>query len=230
MAIRFVAALYHRTLQTATFLALPHGLSRAIAVAAIRHERSGLVGMDGEISDLELVRYLIEERSITWRDGDISATNLNPEDHRHLRRYVPKIARLLWERVAQSGMTFDAIASIPTSGNEYVRHLVTIALEKHGRIVPRVPLQKSHPRFDAFRPLTVEVGARVLLVDDAVYTGATARDAISALRDVGLEVAGFAFVAEIRNSETEIRKPWFFGSWCPSVSVFNRESMRPLIA
>lgn len=112
------------------------------------------------------------------------------------------------EMAAQmAGLAFDAIAGLESRGFlfgmpiAYKLHKAFIPIRKEGKL-PRETVRASYDL--EYGSATIEVhkddirpGMRVVLVDDLIATGGTAKAAADLIEKCGGTVAGFSFVMEL---------------------------------
>lgn len=152
-----------------------------------------------QATDLRLLlEELFHQRAIRVREGRIQRTYLNPTASPPMRRHVPRLANLLYRELVAANVSYDAVVSIPTGGDQYADFLVDLVREREGRSVPRIRLRKrgKNSRF-VVRNESVPTGARLLLVDDSIWTGSEARASAKVLHAAGYEVAGYLCAADI---------------------------------
>lgn len=166
-----------------------------------------------------LFRVLRGRNFIGASNFDITDARLNPNDSRNLRQNVPWISRALYQRLAEGEISFDAIAGVPSGGEPYARHLVEMLLLLDEKSIPQVWLEKAdwHMRVEDRGGLAR--GARVILIEDCVYTGNAIRKATEALGRAGIQVAAYLTIADLNYDGSRQLS-------APLLSVFSREFLR----
>lgn len=151
-------------------------------------------------------------------DGDgVYGSSISPNDKPEVIKYIPDIGKLLYSRLASAEIEFDAIASIPSGGDLYTAEVLRHYREEHGREIPLLQLTRKYRTVNGFKKHpAIKKGARVVLIDDSVYSGNTARGAIEALQKGKLKAVALLCVAQ--GSDTP--------RWFPSIlSVFSRKQI-----
>lgn len=126
--------------------------------------------------------------------------NLNPRDHRALYEFMPDITRVMYQVLSESGASFNAIASVPTGGNEYADALQAVIERVEHRKVPRVFLNKNR-LYQAYERTAATPGSKVLVVDDCVCSGHELGLVEKSLRSAGFEVGAHIVVADLNFKE-----------------------------
>lgn len=106
----------------------------------------------------------------------------------------------MYQVLSESGVTFDAIASVPTGGNEYADALQEVVERTEKRRVPFVFLNKNRA-FRAYESTAATPGSKVLVVDDCVCTGRDLGLVEGSLRRAGFEIAAHIVVADLNFEE-----------------------------
>jgi orotate phosphoribosyltransferase len=139
--------------------------------------------------------------------GKLVQAGLNPNDCSAIRAHISELTRFLYEKLFASGIQYDAIASIPTGGDEYVRSLIEYTQVNQDRVIHRLQFSKSIKYVDGIENSeAIATNSRILVVDDAIFTGMTARSAGRVLCDGGYRIAGYLCVADLEPTRHRILK------------------------
>jgi orotate phosphoribosyltransferase len=141
-----------------------------------------------------------------------------------LARFVPELARPLYQQVVDAKIEYDAITSCPRGGNAWAEALIAHA-KTDGREVPFYKLNKvSTGTFSVIDGQPVKRGAKLLLADDTIYRGITSSAAVSVLEDAGFKIAGLVFPVEIG---LQGRRHWDKKGY-PVFSIYNNSFIEAL--
>lgn len=124
-----------------------------------------------------------------------SIVSMYPERTERLCRALAEKAR------ARFGRGIDFVVSPAMGaiiyGYETARHLA----------VPFMFVERVEGEFRLRRGFALKPGARVLVVEDIISTGLSAREAIEAVRATGAEVVGLASLIDRSNGEADVGAP-----------------------
>ncbi|MDD5071631.1 MAG: phosphoribosyltransferase family protein [Patescibacteria group bacterium] len=100
-------------------------------------------------------------------------------------------AELLWRKILESGLTFSAIAGIPNAGDPLAEAIEKVAAAPRCFKIIRLR-KKVEGDKRQIMPLVGDYrqGERVLLLDDLITRADSKFEAIEAIKQMGLEVAG----------------------------------------
>ena len=106
------------------------------------------------------------------------------------------IAELLWRKILESGLTFSTIAGIPNAGDPFAEAIEKVAAAP--RCFRIIKLGKESGDKRRIVPLAGNYrrGERVLLIDDLITHGYSKLEAIMAVKEMGLEVAGLVVLID----------------------------------
>ncbi len=101
-----------------------------------------------------------------------------------------RLGRALADRVSEAGLTADVVAS-PALGGVLAGFVVAAALDRRFVFAERV-----HGSFTLRRGQSVQAGERVLVVEDVVTTGGSAREVAGLVEQQGGTVVGVASLVD----------------------------------
>lgn len=151
---------------------------------------------------VDLFRDMAEKEEavvVNLAGESILTAGLNVRDKPWLVPYVVPMAEHMFAKVAASGIDYDAVVSIPSGGNSWAYALAEIASTHAGREIPSFSLKKVGEKEFKIKDEQPPVGpgAKLLLVDDTLYTGVAAHRATTMLTTAGYQISGSIFPVEI---------------------------------
>ena len=115
-----------------------------------------------------------------------------------------RLARALVKKLpAEIRESIDAVVS-PAMGGVIIGHEMGRALGK-----PAMFLERPDGEFTLRRGFALELGARVLMVEDVVTTGLSSREAVAAVRAAGAQVLAEAALVDRSAGKAELGVPFF---------------------
>lgn len=150
---------------------------------------------------------------------DIIEASLNPTHVRNLHPHVPWITRALYQRIAENAIEFDGVVGVPSGGEQFTRKLVEMIQLLDKQDVPQVWLEKFEDEMQIEDMGGLQCSARVLVIDDCIYTGNALRRATSALQKANLNVVAYVTPADL-NYDGARNLP------APIISVFSKEFLK----
>ena len=114
-----------------------------------------------------------------------------------------RLARALADKLPK--IVRDQIEAVvsPAMGGVIIGHEMGRALGK-----PAMFLERPEGRFELRRGFRLELGAKVLMVEDVVTTGISSREAIEAVRAAGGEVVGEAALVDRSSGKADLGVPF----------------------
>ena len=114
-----------------------------------------------------------------------------------------RLARALADKLPK--IVRDQIEAVvsPAMGGVIIGHEMGRALGK-----PAMFLERPEGRFELRRGFRLELGAKVLMVEDVVTTGLSSREAIEAVRAAGGEVVGEAALVDRSSGKADLGVPF----------------------
>ncbi len=168
-------------------------------------------------TDLKLLFQVLRgKKFIEASNFAITKARLNPAERPGLRKHVPWIARGLYQRLAELGVSFDAVAGVPTGGEQYARALTNLIRGYDCRELPHIWLEKVEEGMRVEDMGGSPRGVRVVLVEDLVCSGLAIKQAVGALARINVEVVACLAVGELNYGICR-------GLSVPLSSLFNRE-------
>jgi orotate phosphoribosyltransferase len=170
---------------------------------------------------------LVALDAIRYTHTGIYVAGLNVRHYPAIRPFVEIITKDLFARVVAAGISYDAVVSVPSGGDEWSKAFANVVLKRERRHVPFLRLIKDEETGELTVRFRREVAtdARLLIVDDTIYLGETAEEIIKVLRRAGYKkIAAFVSPVVIGTvGSTFVREMGY-----PLISTFDSEFVATL--
>lgn len=168
----------------------------------------------------ELFDTLQRDGTISAYDGAVHTSGLSPNDRPYVKRFVPAIGKIMYAKLKNAKIPFDALAGIPTGGDFYADVIESCVAEHEKRRPHRLRLDRHGTKYvkEVRDRDELPQGGRVVLIDDSVWTGESMRQAAKVIKGTGFQVVAYVSGSDLKY--TGIR------GFSPLIAVFDRKLMR----
>lgn len=176
-----------------------------------------------EVNKEELIglfNTLQRDGTIYTSDGALQSSGLSPNDRPQIKKYVPAIGKVMYAKLKNANIAFDAVAGIPTGGDFYTDIIVSCVETHEKQKVRRLRLDRRGTKY--VKEITtyddLPKDGRVVLIDDSIWTGESMRRASKVIQSAGFEVVAYVAGTDLKYNGTR--------GFAPIIPVFDRNLMR----